>query len=477
MEANAALNKAAGKWVFENTEPEVVRLENGYLESAGNFFYYLTQPDETVAEFSSWVEETLNCPYLYIQAPAKLCALDQEEQLPLPEMTNANQQTDWLLEHLAELGVDTLDLRESLHADGLNHYDCFYVTDHHWTMDTGLWAADVMAAELEERYGLAMDMSPLNPEKYEQRVWEDAFLGSQGRKVTLSYAHPEDFILPVPTFATDLHLTVPPWGSDFSGGFEILYNESAIPSQPGEKISAMVQMREFEDDKYLIMATKNGTIKKTPINAYTNIRKSGIQAITLREGDELIDVTISDNTHNIMLVTKNGQGIKFRETDVRETGRSAMGVRGIELKGNDEVISMQIDTEGEYILIVSANGMGKRTPFTEFKLQNRGGKGVKCYKITEKTGEVVGAKAVNDGNEIMMITNEGIVIRMFVDDISVLGRVTLGVKLMNTGNKDDIVVASITKVKESVTQADAEEAERLEAENSEETDEENSENE
>lgn len=237
--------------------------------------------------------------------------------------------------------------------------------------------------------------------------------------------------------------------------------------QPGEKISAMVQMREFEDDKYLIMATKNGTIKKTPINAYTNIRKSGIQAITLREGDELIDVTISDNTHNIMLVTKNGQGIKFRETDVRETGRSAMGVRGIELKGNDEVISMQIDTEGEYILIVSANGMGKRTPFTEFKLQNRGGKGVKCYKITEKTGEVVGAKAVNDGNEIMMITNEGIVIRMFVDDISVLGRVTLGVKLMNTGNKDDIVVASITKVKESVTQADAEEAERLEAENSE----------
>lgn len=247
--------------------------------------------------------------------------------------------------------------------------------------------------------------------------------------------------------------------------------------QPGEKISAMVQMREFEDSKYLIMATKNGTIKKTPINAYTNIRKSGIQAITLREGDELIDVTISDNTHNIMLVTKNGQGIKFRETDVRETGRSAMGVRGIELKGNDEVISMQIDTEGEYILIVSANGMGKRTPFTEFKLQNRGGKGVKCYKITEKTGEVVGAKAVNDGNEIMMITNEGIVIRMFVDDISVLGRVTLGVKLMNTGNKNDIVVASITKVKESVTQADAEEAERLEAENSEETDEENSENE
>ena len=234
--------------------------------------------------------------------------------------------------------------------------------------------------------------------------------------------------------------------------------------QPGEKISAMVQMREFEDDKYLIMATKNGVIKKTPVNAYTNIRKSGIQAITLRENDELIDVMISDNTDNIMLITKNGHGIKFRETDVRETGRSAMGVRGIELNSGDEVISMQLESQGECILIVSANGMGKRTPFSEFKLQNRGGKGVKCYKIADKTGDVVGAKAVNDGNEIMMITNEGIIIRMFVDDISVLGRVTLGVKLMNTGNDSDIVVASITKVKESVTEADAEEAKLEESE-------------
>ena len=235
--------------------------------------------------------------------------------------------------------------------------------------------------------------------------------------------------------------------------------------QPGEKISAMVQMKEFEEDKYLIMATKKGTIKKTPIMAYTNIRKSGIQAITLREDDELIDVTISDNNDNIMLITKKGQGIKFRETDVRETGRSAMGVRGIELNQDDEVISMQLESQGECVLIVSANGMGKRTPFTDFKLQNRGGKGVKCYKISDKTGEIVGAKAVNDGNEIMIITNEGIVIRMFFDDISILGRVTLGVKLMNTGDKDDIVVASITKVKESVTEADALEAARLSEEN------------
>lgn len=144
--------------------------------------------------------------------------------------------------------------------------------------------------------------------------------------------------------------------------------------QPGEKISAMVQMREFEEDKYLIMATKNGIVKKTPVSAYTNIRKSGIQAITLREDDELIDVMISDNSDNIMLITKNGQGIKFRETDVHETGRSAMGVRGIELNLGDEVISMQLESQGECILIVSANGMGKRTPFSDFKLQNRGGK-------------------------------------------------------------------------------------------------------
>lgn len=227
--------------------------------------------------------------------------------------------------------------------------------------------------------------------------------------------------------------------------------------QPGEKISAMIQMRDFEENKYLLMATKNGTIKKTSLMAYTNIRKSGIQAITLRENDELIDVMICDSQDNVMMITKDGQGIKFRVTDVRETGRSAMGVKGIELNSKDEVVSMQLESMGEYILIVSANGMGKRTLFSEFKLQNRGGKGVKCYKISDKTGEVIGAKAVNDGNEIMMITNEGIIIRMSVDDISVLGRVTLGVKLMNTGKNDDIVVASITKVKESVTQADAEE--------------------
>ena len=237
--------------------------------------------------------------------------------------------------------------------------------------------------------------------------------------------------------------------------------------QPGEKISAMVEMKDFDEDKYLVMSTKNGTIKKTPLSEYKNIRKSGIQAITLREGDELGDVLILEDEDNIMLVTKLGRAIKFRASDVRQTGRSAMGVKGIELNSGDELISMQSDKMGECILIVSANGMGKRTLFTEFKLQNRGGKGVKCYNITDKTGEVIGAKAVNDGNEVMMITNEGIVIRMLVDDISILGRVTLGVKLMNTGSKKDIVVASMTKVKESVTEAEREsEADKNEEEES-----------
>ena len=231
--------------------------------------------------------------------------------------------------------------------------------------------------------------------------------------------------------------------------------------QPGEKITTMVHFADFDEDRNLIMATKKGTIKKTPLSAYMNIRKTGIQAITLRDDDELIEVKVSDCEQNVLMLTKKGQAIKFAEKDIRETGRSAMGVKGITLRNGDEVVAMQLETQGEYITFVSANGYGKRNRFTDFKLQNRGGKGVKCYNITDKTGEVVGVKAVNDGNEIMLITNQGIIIRIKVDDISVLGRVTSGVKLMNTGEKEDIIVASITKVKESVTLAD-EEARRLE---------------
>lgn len=229
--------------------------------------------------------------------------------------------------------------------------------------------------------------------------------------------------------------------------------------QSDENVSVMVPMADFQEDLFLVMSTKDGTIKKTSIMEYTNIRKSGIQAITLRDGDELRDVHLLTDDDQIMIVTKNGQAIKFKTTDVRESGRSAMGVKGIELNLNDEVVSMQAVSKGDHILLVSANGMGKRTEFDEFKLQNRGGKGVKGYKVTEKTGEVVGAKAVSDGDSIMMITNEGIMIKMSVNDISVLGRVTLGVKLMNTGQDDDIQVASVAKVHDETIDGNEEENE------------------
>lgn len=228
METNASINRMAGKWIFESTDPEVVRLHNGYLESIGNYAYEGRGIEDKVGDFADWTEENLGCPYLYIQAPSKLCALDEEEQLPMPEMTNVNQQADWLLERLEEQGVDTLDLRENLHADGLDHYGSFYVTDHHWTMPAGLWAARTMAEELNARCGWALDTDLLAAENFTDRVWEGAFLGSQGRKVTLSFADPEDFVLPIPNFETDLRLTVPPWGVDQEGGFDILWDENKI---------------------------------------------------------------------------------------------------------------------------------------------------------------------------------------------------------------------------------------------------------
>ena len=234
---------------------------------------------------------------------------------------------------------------------------------------------------------------------------------------------------------------------------------------PDEKVVTVVNIKDFEEDKYLVMATEKGVIKKTPLDAYINIRRKGIQAITLKEGDKLKEVVVAEGEDDsILMITKKGMSIKYKVSDVRETGRSAMGVRGMKLNDDDEVISIQMVSQGEYILVSSANGYGKRTKFSEFREQTRGGKGIKCYNITEKTGDVVAAKAVNDGNEIMMITNEGIVIRMFVDDISVLGRVTSGVKLMNTGVDNDIVVASLAKVKESVTEADLKEMENSENE-------------
>ena len=216
--------------------------------------------------------------------------------------------------------------------------------------------------------------------------------------------------------------------------------------QPGEKITSVIPIRTYDEGDYLFMATKNGIVKKTSITEYANIRKTGLAAINLREDDELIEVKKTDNTKDILMVTKYGQCIRFHETDVRKTGRTSMGVIGMNLSAGDEIVGMQMDTQGEMLLIVSENGMGKCTSMEEFTPQNRGGKGVKCYKITEKTGNIVGVKAVNADNEIMIITTQGIIIRIPVDGISVLGRITSGVKLINM--TEDITVASIAKVKE-----------------------------
>ena len=219
---------------------------------------------------------------------------------------------------------------------------------------------------------------------------------------------------------------------------------------PGEKVTAIISLKEYKEGRYLFMATKQGMVKKTDIREYENIRKSGLAAISLRDGDELIEVKSTDDTKDMILVTKLGQCIRFHETDVRPTGRTSMGVIGMKLDKNDEVIGMQLNTQGDSLLIVSENGMGKRTLMEEFTPQNRGGKGVKCYKINGRTGNIVGAKAVKENQEIMLITTEGIIIRMNVEDISVLGRITSGVKLIEM--EKDIRVASIAKVREGSSQ-------------------------
>ena len=220
---------------------------------------------------------------------------------------------------------------------------------------------------------------------------------------------------------------------------------------PGERITAVIPISKFEEGHYLMMATRKGLVKKTPITEYVNVRKTGLAAIVLRDDDELIEVKATDNKKNIFLVTKDGMCIRFKESDVRSTGRVSMGVRGMNLADGDEVVSMQLNTQGYYLLVVSENGMGKRTSISEFSCQNRGGKGVKCYKITEKTGNVIGAKAVNEENEIMMITTEGVIIRLQCADISILGRITSGVKLINL--KEGVTVASVAKVREKEEEA------------------------
>ena len=232
---------------------------------------------------------------------------------------------------------------------------------------------------------------------------------------------------------------------------------------PGERITAVIPISKFEEGHYLMMATRKGLVKKTPIQDYANVRKIGLAAISLRDDDELIEVKATDDKKDIILVTKYGQCIRFKENDVRSTGRVSMGVRGINLLDGDEVVAMQLNTQGYYLLVVSENGMGKRTSISEFTCQNRGGKGVKCYKITEKTGNVIGAKAVNEENEIMMITTEGIIIRLQCSDISILGRITSGVKLINLS--EGVTVASFAKVREK----DEDKAEKESSEDTENT--------
>ena len=219
---------------------------------------------------------------------------------------------------------------------------------------------------------------------------------------------------------------------------------------PGEKISAIIPIKDYEEDRNLFMVTKNGIVKKTPLQEYSNVRKTGLIAINLREDDELIEVKTTDKDTHIFLVTKQGMCIRFKETDVRKTGRSSIGVIGMNLNPDDEIVGMQLDHQGDSLLIVSENGMGKRTFLEEFHVQNRGGKGVKCYKITEKTGDVIGVKAVTDEHEIMMITDAGIIIQLRMEDIPTHGRITSGVKMINLD--EEVKVAKIAKVREKVTE-------------------------
>ena len=229
--------------------------------------------------------------------------------------------------------------------------------------------------------------------------------------------------------------------------------------QPEEQVTAVINIRKEKTDGYLFMATKRGIVKKTALSEYANIRKTGLQAINLREDDDLIEVKLTNNENDVFLITKNGMCIRFNEKDVRPTGRASMGVIGMTIDDTDEIVAMQLDNQGEQLLIVSENGLGKRTSISEFTTQHRGGKGVKCYKIVEKTGLVIGAKSVNDNNEIMLITKAGIIIRMAVESISTLGRITSGVKLMNVDG--DNVIAKIAKVREDdkAVEEDTEETE------------------
>ncbi|MBR5712191.1 MAG: DNA gyrase subunit A [Lachnospiraceae bacterium] len=222
-----------------------------------------------------------------------------------------------------------------------------------------------------------------------------------------------------------------------------------IQLMPGESVTAMIPVRDMGEDGYLFMATKRGIIKKTKLAAFANIRKVGIIAISLREDDQLIDVKVTNDTTELMLITKQGAAVRFRESDVRATGRNGMGVYGMRLAEDDDIVSMIDTSEAEHVLFISENGYGKRTAPEEFALHHRGGKGMRCYKIVDKSGPLVGARMVDDTDEVIMITNEGILIRIPVSSISILGRSTSGVKCMNIDAESDIRVANFAKVCET----------------------------
>ena len=219
---------------------------------------------------------------------------------------------------------------------------------------------------------------------------------------------------------------------------------------PGEKVSAVIPVKEYEEHKNIFIVTKKGYVKKTPIMQYSNIRKTGIIGISLRDDDELVEVKQTDAETNIFIVTKKGQCARFVETEVRPLGRDTIGVKGINLSEDDEVVGMQLDHQGGSLLVVTENGLGKRTSITEFPIHHRGSKGIKCYKITEKTGDIIGVKAVNDDHEIMLITSAGIIIQIRMADVRVMGRDTSGVKLINLD--EGTTVSQIAKVREKITE-------------------------
>ncbi len=242
-----------------------------------------------------------------------------------------------------------------------------------------------------------------------------------------------------------------PEGSRTSRGMAIV---NILQMNPEEKITAIIPVKDYEENKNLFMVTKKGIVKKTSIVEFSNVRKNGLAAITLKEDDELIEIKITDENTEIFLVTKQGMCVRFKETDLRATGRTSMGVIGMNLGKDDEIVGMQLDHQGDSLLIVSENGMGKRTLLDEFTVQRRGGKGIKCYKITDKTGYVVGVKAVNDEHEIMMITTGGVIIQIRMEDVSTLGRIASGVKLINLD--EGVTVAQIAKVREKISDGDKE---------------------